>query len=74
VIAGRPVSLERSSVSRIAVDSQPIIAGCRAFLSSIERIDRRARANTRYLRRSREVVSFLNQLGAVARKGQEAKA
>jgi hypothetical protein len=57
----------------IAIDGEPVIACRRGFLSSIGRIDRHIPRKHSIFPTIARVVSFLNHVCAVARKGQEAK-
>jgi hypothetical protein len=70
---GASLNAQSPRLYHIAIDGEPVIACCRGFLSSIGRIDRHIPRKHSIFPTIARVVSFLNHVCAVARKGQEAK-
>jgi hypothetical protein len=70
---GASLNAQSPRLYHIAIDGEPVIACRRGFLSSIGRIDRHIPRKHSIFPMIARVVSFLNHVCAVARKGQEAK-
>jgi hypothetical protein len=71
---GASLKAQSPRLYHIAIDGEPVIACRRGLLSSIGRIERHIPRKPLIFTTITRVVSFLNHVGAVARKGQEAKA